>query len=538
MSDHGSTGLRASDGQPRKAPRFGGQKKESDRKRNDSQADSIARQAVRVFNSPDANGVSGEDLEIIVSFLLDRGKLGELSEVMSHLTSESHREVLAGCCFRELSYDLRQGKVKEAGDMASSELVRSALATDPDLLSQELGSYVSECGDYDSLKERLASLESMFPVSEAPFGACIVSGSMDTFARVMTDDIAEAERPEQLRSAIRRYTAPQDQDVPATLLSEEFRKKVNEIALEKVSDIAKSKLDGATDVSELSRVNEAFDMSDVLEITPEFRNWMRNEVRGTARRIASDAVASAPDYRGLVAVFDDLRMNDQTEIINDPEFKRIFVDRAEGFLSAYTDVRQLRDERRNGFTAPIDEELSFAVRSITIDLMTRSMSECDDIQSLNSAMGAIRNEGLMMELSRLYSKRAEGIIRSSSTVAEATSGYEGLVDRYLDLSSSSAELCQAYCDTVVSLVAKLGEWEVGAASRDASAASTLASTLVPRIPDMPPATRSAWLWFFESEGTPKTNETRSAVAELKRAASERAVGCADTAYDGRVHTFF
>ena len=90
----------------------------------------------------------------------------------------------------------------------------------------------------------------------------------------------------------------------------------------------------------------------------------------------------------------------------------------------------------------------------------------------------------------------------------------------------------------MSLVAKLGEWEVGAASRDASAASTLASTLVPRIPDMPPATRSAWLWFFESEGTPKTNETRSAVAELKRTASERAVGCADTANDGRVHTFF
>jgi len=516
MSDSGSTGIRASDDQPRRILRVGGQRDRPERRRSDPQADSIARQAVRVFDSPEAESVSGEDLAIIVSFLLDRGKLDELSQVMCHLTSDCHREVLVSCCFRELSYDFRQGKLREISDMASSELVRSALATDPDLLSQEFGSYLSDCADYDSLRARLVYLESMFPFREAPFGGCMVSGAVGKLGEVMEAELSTADRPDQLRTDIARYTAPQGQDVPETLLSDECRAKANEIAQKRVADIVRSKLDGATDISEISRMNDAYNMSDMLELTPDFRSWMRHAVREAAMRMASDAIASAPDYRGLVGVFDDYKANDPTGIVNDPEFKRMFVDRAEGFLGAYTDVRELRDERRNGFTAPIDEELGFAVHSMTIDLMTRRMSECGDIQALNSAMDDVRDESLVTELSRMYSKRAEGIIRSSSTVAEATAGYEGLVDRYLDLSSSSAELCQAYCDEVVSIVSRLGEGEIGAASRDGAAASTLASTIIPRIPGMQPAEASAWLSFFESEGTPRTNETRAAVAELRR----------------------
>ena len=519
MSDQESTGLRESDGQKGNGGRFGGQKGRTEGKRGDSQADSIARQAVKVFDSPDAESVSDEDLAIVISFLLDRGKLDELSEVMSHLSSDRHRQVLAGCCFRELSFDFRQDRMREAKDLASSELVRDALASDPGLLTQEFGSYISDSEDCESLRKRLGYLESMFPVHRAPFGECIASGAMDTFCRVMEDDIATAEKPDKLRYAIQRYTAPQGQDVPETLLSDEFREKANEIALRRVTDVVGIRLDRASDISELSRINETYSMSDVLDITPEFRSWMKREVLEASMRMASDAVASAPDYRSLVAVFDDFKSNDPNGIVNDPEFKRMFVDRAEGILGSYTDVRALRDERRSGFTAPIDEELGFAIHSMTIDLMTRRMSECSDIQSLNSAMDSVRDEGIKMELGRMYARRAEGIIRSSSSVAEATAGYEGLVDRYVDMSSSSADLCQAYCDKVVSIASRQGEGEIGAASRDATVASTLASTLSPNIPDLPPAALFAWLSYFESDGTPKTNETRAAVAKLRDAAS-------------------
>ena len=539
MSDSGSaTGLRESE-QPRRVVKIGGLRERTDRRR-DPKADSIARQAVKVFDCPEAESVSGEDLSIIISFLLDRGKIDELSAVMSHLTSDCHREVLIDCCFRELSYDFRQGKLREISDMASSELVRSALGSDPRLLEQEFGSYVSDCEDHESLKVRLGYLESMFPVGEIPFGSCISSGAMPTFCRVMEDDIASAERPDQLRSAVLRYTAPQGDDVPETLRSEEYRRKANEIALRRVADIVRSKLDGATDISEMSRMNEAYGMADILELTQDFRDWMRHAVREAAMRMASYAIANAPDYPALVTVFDDYRTSDPTGSVNDPEFKRMFVDRAVGFLNGYTDVRSLRDERRNGFTAPIDEELGFAVRSRTIDLMTRDMSECSDIQSLNAAMEAVRDESLLMELGRIYSKRAEGIIRSSTSIAEATAGYESLVERYVDLGSGSDEVCQAYCDRVVDLASHLGEGERIEASRDVNAASTLASTLTPRISDMPPGIASAWLSYFESDGTPETNETRAAMAALRRAASglRARIGCTATAIDGRVHTFF
>ena len=523
-----STGLRDTGEEPRhvRTGRTMGLRAGGDRRRRvrtDAEADSIARKAVKIFDNPEADNIGKEDLETILLFLLDRGKYEELPQVMKYLVSESHQRTLSECCLKELSNNLHEKDLEDAEEMLSYRTVTAALLSDTNGLVREFEDYVSGCDDYESLKDRITELESLTPASETNFRRCISDGAIGKFCLIMEGAIGGAGRADSLRTAIAPFTSPEGSDIPATLKSDEYVTRANEIAMSRIRDIVSNRVRSTSDITELSKIAESYNMADVVAFTPEFRAWMKQTIYEKALNLAAAAITSAIDYRALVMVFDDFRMNDTSGVINDPEFKKMFTDKADEILSGYTDVRKLRDERRSGFTAPIDEALGHMVHSKTMDMMTRQLSACADVQSMNGVMDTVLDDNLLVELSRIYSDRAIQIIGFSGTVEEATANYDSLSRKYLDLSSSADRLRQSYCDNIISRIMPLDDPEIAdmhRISKDPSVASTLASSLLAIIEYVKFNSLFSWLSYFDSGFTPKTKETRAAISELNYA-----IGC-------------
>ena len=521
------TGLRDTDEEPRhvRSSRSMGLKAGSDRRRKahtDAEAESIARKAVKIFDNPEAVNVSNEDLVTVLMFLLDRGRYEELPQVMKYLLSENHQRILSGCCLKKLSDNLHDKDLEDAEEMLSYGFVLAALMSDPDSLEDEFKDYVSDCDDYESLKVRIAELESLTPASQTWFRRCISFGAIDKFCQIMEGAIGGAGRADSLRTAIAPFTSPEGSDIPATLKSDMYVNQANEIAMTRIRDIVTTRVRSTSDITELSKIAESYNLADVVAFTPEFRTWMKQTIYEKALNMAAAAISTAIDYRALVMVFDDFRMNDTSGVINDPEFKKMFTEKADEILSGYTDVRKLRDERRSGFTAPIDEALGHMVHSKTMDMMTHQMSACTDVQSMNEVMGTVLDDTLLVELSRVYSERAIQIIGFSGSMEEATANYDGLSKKYLDLSSSTDRLRQSYCDNIISRMMPLDDKDIAdmhKISADPSVASTLANSLLAIIEYVKFDSLFSWLSFFES-GSTRTNEVRAAISELNYA-----IGC-------------